>query len=94
MGGIRRLHFHHRTDPAKKIDHFPDWKKNNKKGHTSLMVVLSELSLLTILLGVLLCPSCGQTENSGHVSGQKGTAPIVEKIHNTNLKFLDRKMQN
>ena len=34
-------------------------------------MVLSELSLLTMLQRALLCPSCGQTDDSGHVSDHK-----------------------
>ena len=35
------------------------------------LMVLSELSLLTMLQRALLCPSCGQTDDSGHVSDHK-----------------------
>ena len=44
-------------------------------------MVLSELSLVTMLIRALLCPPRGHKENRGHVSGHEiGTTPIAKAI--------------
>ena len=51
-----------------------------------MLMVLSGLSLLSMLLRALLCPSNGYPENSRHVSGQNnGTS--VAKSSNSDLNF-------